>query len=212
MSAHTVICGHCGIETADDVGGTCPGCGAPLTMLEPLVVQCGWCGTDNPRDELTHCRSCGGLLPSLPGGDPGPRPPAVPRELPAGYALRVRWTGNVDVMIGLVFTVLFFWTVIFGVVGVMLFQRGWKRADGWLAALRSGRATGGVLAEVIVDTSQHVNNVHPWKLTYTYERADGTIGEGFVTVWDPSSARRHAGDAIWVVYEGEASSIWPPLK
>lgn len=207
-----MICARCGVETPDDVGGSCVGCGAPVVVLEPLVVKCGWCSTDNRRHETAHCRTCGGPLPSLPGGDPGPRPPEPPRELPRGYAVRIYLTGNVDVILGAVFALVFFWTVIFGVVGVAFFWRGWTRATGWLTALRAGRATGGVITDVQLDFDQYINDTHPWKIAYTFERADGGTGEGFVTVWDPSSAKRRAGDAVWVVYQGAASSIWPPLR
>lgn len=93
-----VVCANCGLASPpdpDDDAPDCPGRGAALRVLEPMVLHCGWCASSNRRDRVDHCVSCGGQLPPLPGNEPGPRPVPAPRRLPDGYWLRTMLTGNV---------------------------------------------------------------------------------------------------------------------
>lgn len=216
MAERIVVCATCGAETAGPPASSCAACGAHLRVLEPMVVECGWCGRSNPREQLAHCISCGGPLPALPGGEPGPRPPAAPRTLPDGYVRRVRLWKNVLVIIGLVFSVLFCWTVVFPLIGLPLLFIGNRRALERLHALRDGRATRGRIVSVGIDRSETINGKHPWRVCWEFDRHDGPVGEGMCRVWDPVSAQRAAGDAVWVVYgargDREVNAIWPPLR
>lgn len=216
MEATDVICGTCGAETAGPPETSCHACGAPLRVLEPMVVDCGWCGRSNHREQTAHCVSCGGPLPCLPGGDPGPRPPATPREMPEGYVRRIRLWKNVFVMIGLFFTVIFVWTVIFPLIGIPLLWWGNRKALDQLGALVDGRATRGRISSVAKDRSQTINNENPWRIDFTYDLHDGSSAEAHCHVWDATNAQRAAGDAVWVVYgerEGRrTAAIWPPLR
>jgi hypothetical protein len=210
----TIICKHCSEE--NPVGIThCLHCGGPVKLLEPLVVQCGWCSSSNFRDKVAFCISCGGDLPALPGGNPGPRPPMTPRVLPEGYETRVKYWKNTLTLIGMAFTIVFFWAIIFPIIGVFLWRAGHQKSKRWLFALKEGRATKGTLLHIIHDTSQSINHQSPWKITYSYERYDGQKGEDYIEVWDAVNTRRSSGDALWVVYgeiDGQhTSAIWPPL-
>lgn len=180
------------------------------------MVECGWCGRSNQREQVAHCVACGGPLPGLPGGEPGPRPPDTPRTLPDGYAGRVRLWKNVLVIIGLFFTVVFCWSVVFPLIGIPLLYVGNRRALDRLEALANGRATRGRIIAVEVDHSETMNGKHPWRITWAFDRHDGTTGEGVCRVWDPISAQRSSGDAVWVVYgaraDREVNAIWPPLR
>lgn len=216
MPDRAVVCAACGAETPGAPETGCGACGAPLRVLEPMVVECGWCGRSNHRDRVARCVACGGPLPALPGGAPGPRPPATPRALPEGYVRRVRLWKNVLVIIGLVFTVLFCWTLVFPLIGIPMLVVGNRRALGRLHALRSGRATRGRITSVEIDRSETINGKHPWRITWEHDHHDGTRGEGACRVWDPVSARRAPGDAVWVVvaeWQGRrVQAIWPPLR
>jgi len=215
--APDVICGTCGAQTAGGDATGCVSCGAPLVVLAPLVVDCGWCRASNHRDQTANCLRCGGPLPALPGGEPGPRPPSVPRTLPEGYRWRVRLWHNVVACIGAAFTIIFFWSIIFPIIGIPMWYFGDRKARRWLHALEHGRPTRGSLTRVSIDYSQKSNGKSPWRLEYRFDHHDGTQHDAFLEVWDPSHAGRRKGDALWVVY-GEmkdgylASAIWPPLR
>lgn len=192
----------------------CAPCGGPVRVLEPRVLQCGWCGSSNRRDEMASCRGCGGVLPTIPGGDPGPRPPPAPRQLPAGYEGRVKLWKNVLVLLGVIFSVCFFWTLVFPIIGIPLWIVGAKKANRTIAALKYGVATSGRLREVRVDTSQHINGQHPWKIEFEYDTPDG-VRTASVEAWDPSHADRVIGEHHWVVYvpgpDARVCAFWPPI-
>ena len=191
----------------------CSMCGGGLRLLEPLAVECGWCDASNRRDQTDACTACGGPLPALPGGNPGPRPADCPRTLPPNYENRIRYWKNVNVLIGLIFTLCFWWTLIFAAVGIPLWIKGRNSAERKLAALRNGIPTRGRITSVAVDTTQHINNRNPWRIEYTFDLPNGTF-HGFATAWDPSSARRSTGDVLWIVAvpsDPAINAIWPPI-
>jgi hypothetical protein len=183
-------------------------------MLEPFAVACGFCHADNRRDQRDHCERCGGPLPSLPRGNPGPPPPAWPRALPPGYETRERYTRNVFVMVGIIFTIPFFWTVIFPLIGIPLWIHGKRKAHRKLRALVYGVPTRGRLLSCTLDTTQQINGRNPWLLRYSFETARGVL-EGSLNAWDDAHRHRSPGDVLWVVaVEGEpdTNAIWPPLR
>jgi hypothetical protein len=215
-----VICANCGSATrderADGVAPGCGSCGAPLRVLEPMVVGCGWCHAENRRDQTASCARCAGPLPPLPGGEPGPRPPDAPRGLPAGYRWRVLLWKNVQALIGAAFVIVFFWSVIFPLIGAPLWYFGHRKARRWLFALETGRATRARLTRVAVDHSQSDNGKHPWRIEYDFDLHEQGTGKGFCEAWDPVNGRRRADDVVWVVYARDdtghlASALWPPL-
>ncbi|MHB8872059.1 MAG: hypothetical protein ACYC8T_00085 [Myxococcaceae bacterium] len=209
-----VVCAHCGIRTVAGADPRCPGCGAALRLLEPFAVQCGWCDAENRRDQVDRCLRCGGPLPALPGGHPGPRPPQMPRGLPAGYRGRILYWKNVPVLIGMMFSLVFCWTVIFPIIGIPLWVTGYRNAKRKLMALVFGAPTPGKVTRVEVDMSQHINRRHPWLIHYEFQTGAG-VRQGRCEAWDPSNAKRSPGDVLWVVYvqghSGE-NAIWPPIR
>lgn len=210
----TMRCEWCACEVSS-AATSCPSCGGPhLRVLAPTIVLCGWCGNANYRDQSSVCRACGGPLPALPGGNPGPRPPGAPRALPLGYRERVIFWKNVPVILGAIFTVFFFWTLIFLAAGIFLLRLGLTRARNWLDALEQGVATSGRLLSVAVDETETMNGEHPLALSYEYDTPAGTK-TATIQVWDRSHLNRPKGEHLWVVYvpeRPEAVAPWPPLK
>lgn len=192
----------------------CPVCTGPITLLHPAYVQCGWCGKSNRRDLSSHCEACKGELPIIPGGHGGPKPPATPRHIPSSYVLRLHLFKNVAVIIGVIFTVVFFWTILFPIVGIFLWIYGYKQARNRLAALRQGEPTVGTITAVYEDTTKHINNRHPIAIKYTYETPEGSF-DGKAEAWDRGHLDRPVGEQIWVVHnptDPQVHAIWPPLK
>lgn len=191
----------------------CEECGGPIRVLEPWVVECGWCGVSNRRDETVVCKTCGGPLPTIPGGHPGPRPPPAPRTLPEGYTARIKYKKNVYTILGIVFTIVLFWSLIFPLIGIVLWVYGLRRAGRKLQALVHGTPTKGRILDVSVDTTKKINKRHPWKVVVEYETLKGPfIGES--EAWDSANAKRPPGEEVWVVYVPESPdlyAIWPPI-
>jgi len=235
--AETVACPAC--RALHPVAAThCAGCGAPLPALAGGALQrgdtlhagrwsrlsriCGWCDARTAGPLAERCASCGGPLPALPPRIlaelqlPAPAsqpPPDAPRGLPRGYEMRVRYWKNVAVMIGMAFTVLFGWTVIFALAGVPLWVHGHRKASRWIRALVHGAAVEGTITRVFVDVHQAIDHKNPWQVDYRFETPAGTV-EGHVTSWDPLTAQRRAGERVWVVYDPRApaaSALWPPV-
>jgi hypothetical protein len=209
----TAICGYCGASTPVGVDLRCAHCGGGIRALEPFAVECGWCDASNRRDQTDTCRSCGGPLPALPGGNPGPRPPEPVRRLPEGYENRIKYWKNVFVLIGMLFTLCFFWTIVFAAVGIPMWIHGKRRAERKLAALGRGLATRGRITKIEVDTSEEINGRNPWRIDYEFDMPSGKAS-GWAHAWDPSHARRSVGDVLWIVYVRESpdqNAIWPPI-
>ncbi len=192
------------------------------------MFTCGWCGTSYPTWQ-SHCDSCGGPLPPPPGRDIGPEPPNPPRKLPIGFERRIRWTENVLVIIGAIFSVvgvipvLLFTQVhhagilvfaIFLVMGIAMFVSGWKKAAHTLRAFKHGRAVKGEITEVYLDTTETINNRHPWRISYKFD-ADGQMMDDYAKTWDASAALRSAGQPLWVLYvvnDPSQNTIYPPVR
>ena len=212
-----VVCASCGVASTPsdiDAAPNCTACAQPLRVLEPTVVHCGWCSSSNQRHLVDHCDNCGGPLMALPGNDPGPKPPVLPRVLPKGYWMRAMVWGNVLVGIGLIFTIVFCWTLLFPMIGIPLGYFGWRKARRWLDALEKGVPTVGEITEVKLDRSQTSNKQHPWRIDFKFERHDGGTSDGYVEAWDDVNAQRKPGDRLWIVYvedRPEAHAIWPPV-
>jgi hypothetical protein len=208
------VCRFCGALTPVTDQARCLVCGGEIELLEPLAVACGWCDASNRRDLTDRCARCGGPLPALPGGNPGPTPPPAPRALPEGYERRLRYWKNVEVLIGIVFTIAFCWTILFPIIGVLLWLKGSRRAERTLRALRHGQLTRGRITSIELDTTQSINDQHPWTIAFDFDTPNGP-GRGTSTAWDPFNARRSRGDVLWVAYtsmsESEAA-IWPPIR
>lgn len=190
----------------------CDNCGGPIIKLEPWTVQCGWCTSSNRRDLNTNCTNCGGELPHIPGTLRLPKPPRTPRVLPKGYENKVLYWKNVFFMIGAIFMI-FFFTIIFPIIGFFLIRYGLKNARNKIYALKHGEPIQGSIQEIFTDRSQTINNENPLRINYTFKTKEG-LTEGHVIVWDKANLKRETGEEIWVVYNPKntiQNSIWPPL-
>lgn len=186
--------------------------------------KCPWCdvGVTDPARQV--CRNCGGPLPPPtvrpvgpappPPVDPGLAPAPPPRPIPKQYRNRVLYWGNVHTLIGMIFTLVFFWTIVFPIIGIFLWKHGKKRAERELRALEYGVPVLGQLTGVAQDMSQTINNRHPWIVHYAFMTPRGAR-QGTDQGWEPSNVFRRPGDPVWVVYlddDPDCSAIWPPVR
>lgn len=192
------------------------------------TITCGWCGI-HYTEWKNRCDSCGGPLPPPPGSQLGSPPLPAPRALPKGFAFRLLWTGNVLVMVGVVFAgigmilllpmlVLFppaaLLPLIFVVLGFVLFRSGRRKARRTLQAFIHGTAVAGEVVRVTEDQTETTNGQHPWKLTYLFA-VDGELHEGSASSYDSTITKRVAGQPLWVLYvptDPSLNTIYPPLK
>ncbi len=212
----------------------CVNCGGPVAVLEPWILQCGWCKTSNRRDQVSHCINCGGQLPSIPGSSRQPEPPKRPRHLNTAYKIKVKYTGNASMMIGIIFLVIgipsfilsmfgifngtinfsyILFTLMFPIIGFFLVKRSNKKSNQKLNALQLGIPTRGVIQKVYIDTSQSINKKHPLKIEYEFSTPSRTYHDT-VRVWDRVNLKRPSGEHIWVVFNPEnlkENNLWPPL-
>jgi hypothetical protein len=169
-------------------------------------------------------------MPPPPGMDIGPEPPSPPRKLPSGFATRMRLSGNVTTIFGLVFTgfgaLLTLamigaksWAVVFGgafaLGGLLMLKSGLQSANRILDAFKKGRAVRGKVSTVRQDTTTKVNDRHPWDIVYTFE-SGGHQYEGKMQTFETATANRYQGwPPVWVlVVEGDPdrNTLYPPVK
>jgi hypothetical protein len=149
--------------------------------------------------------------------------------LPNGFAFRVKWSRNIMVIIGSIFFLVGglmlaatlaakAWIAVFPGLfclgGFFMFLNGRKTAHGILHAFRNGIAVPGEIAEVSVDTTQSINDRHPWRLVYHFP-VDGQEHEGVLTSFDSTIATRSRGQPVWVLYvpeDLEQNTLYPPLR
>jgi hypothetical protein len=168
------------------------------------------------RPDFSNCKNCGGILPLINSpNDVGTKPPPAPRELPKKYIRRIKYTGNVMSMIGFVFTVVFFWSIIFPIIGIFIWRKGLREAEEELIPLQSGTPVLGEIETIQRDYSKKMNGRSPLTVTFLFN-ANGQTHRGSVgNIFDNIDLTKKAGDKVWVVYMPEnpqLSSIWPPLK
>ena len=122
---------------------------------------------------------------------------------------------NVFVIVGAIFTVCFFWTFLFPLIGIPLWIHGRNKARRILGALRNGEPTSGRLLSVTLDRTQSINNQHPYRMEFEYDTPAG-VRIGVIEGWDRSNADRVIGEHHWVVYEpggdARACALWPPVR
>lgn len=192
------------------------------------MTTCGWCGTSYAQWQ-SKCDSCGGPLPPQPGMGIGPAPPSAPRQLPKGFAFRVKWSRNFPVLAGLFCCIIsslmltamvsaktWFAVVpaLFVFLGICLFWSGRKRAVGIIRAFRRGSLSEGSIVSVRLDTTQSVNGRHPWKLTYQFP-VEECLHEGTLVSFDSTVGNRGGGQPVWVLYmpdDPSQSTMYPPVK
>lgn len=168
-------------------------------------------------------------MPPPPGMELGPPPPPAPRALPKGFAFRQRFSQNIATILGGVLFVIGTpmtlgvlaqkpWAAAFPALlmvgGFFSLRYGLKSAESVLRAFRKGVAVEGRIASVTIDTSQSINEKHPWKLVYHFE-ADGFENEGVLVSWDSTINNRSRGQPLWVLYveiDPSQNTIYPPFR
>ena len=222
-----VYCHKCGIKNTDR--STCSNCGVKLLIdqnndgipeyvQEAVQVECPWCKTVNRVIDETNCKNCGGPLPAVShdnsGIDRGTPPPSVPRKLPDIYIKKLKYRSTMFI-IGIVFIVPFIWSVIFPIIGFFLVRSALKTANRKIAALENGIKAEGDLVDIYKDTSESVNERHPWRLDYEFKTRNGELITAKKTgAWSNNNRHRRIGDKLWVVYlrdNPNINAIWPPV-
>ena len=204
-----IYCHKCGTKNTDR--NNCSNCnsillrdknkdGIPEFIQESVQLECPWCKTFNKVINETNCKNCGGPLPAIPtdnsGLDKGNPPGNPPRIIPQVYVRKLKYR-NIHFLIGIFFTVPFFWTILFPIIGIFLMRYGLKNAKQKLAALEYGVKTEGVLVDIYKDTSQTVNGKHPWLLEYEFKSDSGTIINAKKTgAWNSNNNYRKPNDKL----------------
>ena len=221
------FCHKCGTKNIDSEN--CSNCnsrlitdknkdGLPEFVQTSIQLECPWCKTVNKVIDETNCKNCGGPLPAIAhnneGLDKGKAPGNPPRNIPNVYIKKLKYR-NIYFILGFFFTVPFFWTVIFPIIGIFMMRHGLKSANQKLAALEKGIKAEGVLMEIYKDTSTTVNGKHPWKLEYEFKTQSGKLVYATKTgAWNSNNRYRKINDRLWIVYlseNPEISAIWPPV-
>ena len=195
-------CPWCDAAAADPTRETCTNCAGPLPA--PLLAPA-------PQPALVSMPM---QMPMLPARGPGPMPPPPPRQIPKPYVNRVLYWRNVYFILGVIFTVVLFWTIVFPAIGIPLWIYGHRRAQRELRALQHGQVAQGQLTSVTMDHTQSINNRHPWVVAYAFGTPSGPR-QGTDQGWDQSNGYRLPGDPVWVVYLDDAadcSAVWPPVR
>jgi hypothetical protein len=180
-----------------------------------FAVTCPWCRSQFQRPSFSNCRNCGGSLPVSDGSGAGTAPPPAPRVLSKQFVRGVKYFNNVNTMIGMVFTIPFFWSVIFPVIGIFLWRKGIREARGELLPLENGLPALGEITAVQIDSSKSMNGRNPRYVQFVFSVNGHPYAGDVPNIMDPVELWKKPGDKIWVVYmpdNPEISSVWPPMK
>lgn len=178
-------------------------------------VKCPWCETVVYQTSFINCPNCGGNLPLHSGSDPGPPPPSTPRVLPPKFVKRVKYSSNVYTIIGMVFTLALFFTIIFPIIGIILWRKGIRVANEELNPLMNGTATEGTITNITQNFSIKINGRSPFVVEFLFDFQGRKVAGDVGNLFDPSVLMKKPGDKVWVVFlpeHPEQSSIWPPMK
>ncbi len=185
-----------------------------MVQISP-ITKCPWCKSEFSNSVLPNCSNCGGTLVYQKNtGELGPKPSMAPREIPAKFVRRIKYTGNVYTIIGMVFTIPFVWTVIFPIIGIFLWRKGLKDANDELMPLEHGSVVQGEIESVEFDYSKTINGRHPLTVNFTFEVGGQTYNGNVGNIFESHNKLKKVGDAVWVVYLKEnpqLSSVWPPM-
>jgi len=185
--------------------------------MQTNIIKCAWCRSQFIDNTLINCTNCGGTLEysKSNSSESGPKPPLAPRELPKKFVRRIKYTGNVMTIIGMVFTIPFFWTVIFPIIGIFCWRKGIKEANDELIPLEHGTPVLGEITSIQKDHTKVINGRSPFTVEFLFnvgsQKYSGSVGN----IFDNVDQLKQKGDKIWVVYmldDPELSSIWPPMK
>lgn len=180
------------------------------------IIKCPWCKSQFTSTILLNCENCGGSLEyQKETNQLGPKPPLAPRVLPKKFIKRVKYTNNVMTILGIVFTIPFFWSIIFPIIGIFLWKKGIKDAKKELLPLEQGAIAIGEITDIRQDFSVKINNKSPYVIEFVFEAGGQKYVGDVGNIFDRASAMKEIGDQLWIVYMPEdpsLSSIWPPIS
>lgn len=179
------------------------------------VTKCPWCRSEFRNPDFANCTNCGGTIEYQQNtADAGPKPAPAPRELPKKFVRRIKYTGNVMTLIGMIFTIPLLPTIIFPALGIFIWRKGIKEANDELIPLEHGTVIMGEIVEIVHDRSKTINNQSPYIVHFLFtvggKKYSGNVGNIFTR----PELLKQPGEKVWVVYmpdNPELSSLWPPL-
>lgn len=179
------------------------------------IIKCPWCRSEFKNPSFANCPNCGGTMEYKENpSDLGPRPPDAPRQIPKIFIKKIKYTGNVLTILGMIFTLALFWTIIFPIIGIFLWKRGIKNANNELTPLQYGSLALGEITSVRCDYSTRINNRSPFIVEFTFEANSQKYRGEVDNIFEEINTQKKPGDQVWVVYMPEnpkLSSVWPPL-
>jgi hypothetical protein len=153
--------------------------------MSSFYVTCAWCKSQFLDPKFSNCTNCGGSLPIAEGGGPGNPPPPAPRSLPKSYVRSVKYFNNVYTMIGIIFTIPLFFTIIFPIIGIFLWKKGKRDAMGELIPLEQGAHAKGEITAIRHDYSKVINGKSPKVLEFVFESNGTTYAGNVPNIMDP---------------------------
>lgn len=184
-------------------------------LKNSYIIKCPWCRTEFSNVTLSNCTNCGGTIEYQKNThELGPKPLIAPRELPAKFVRRIKYTGNVYTMIGVIFTVPFFWSVIFPIIGIFMWRKGLRDANDELIPLQHGSIAQGEITSVEYDHSKTINGKHPLIVNFSFAVGGRTYQGNVGNIFTSINQLKQAGEPVWIVYMPEnpdLSSVWPPM-
>jgi hypothetical protein len=179
------------------------------------ITKCPWCRSEFMNISSANCSNCGGTIEYQKNtGDAGPKPSPAPRELPKKFVKRIKYTGNVMTIIGMVFTIPLFPTIIFPIIGIIIWKKGIKEANDELIPLQNGAVVMGEISEIIHDTTKVINNQSPYTVHFLFTVGGNKYSGNVGNIFTRRELLKQPGEKVWVVYmpeNPELSSLWPPL-
>jgi hypothetical protein len=117
-------------------------------------------------------------------------------------------------MLGIVFTIPFFWSVIFPIIGIFLWRKGLRDASNELIPLQHGSIAQGEITSVEYDYSKTINGKHPLTVNFSFAVGGRTYQGNVGNIFSSINQLKQAGEGVWIVYMPEnpdLSSVWPPM-
>lgn len=187
-------------------------------------VTCGWCHHEHDvRPGSPNCQACGGVLP-MAAGDPGPKPPPGPRQLPRQFHYDLFFGRQMQLKVGLlvvlsgavvvfVFPPVGFLALTIGALGCLEnLIASWRRWQAWshgVPVLGQIDRIQCVEGAVITSDSQH----DEYRVYFRF-RADGQPVRGMTFSYATETAKHFLGEPVWIVHVPDKPhfcAIWPPL-
>ncbi len=203
------------------------------------MINCPWCHTSYVKFKAT-CEKCGGQIPppiTVPLNAPPriPPPPPAPRPFAKGYARQLafsdRWanTALIFLLLGIIVTCLGI-MLILGIVtvtaltampflgaglvlfllGVLIFQLRYKRAQTAFRVLREGQVANGQI-ESVQRSSARDGGHNPWVIKYSFQVMGQDYEDQVSTLNNPTLVFKPGSPAhvLYLPDKPELNSLYP---